>query len=122
MNSEQYKTLCQLTRQYLATKSAIKNATEALDSIQKSLEEKMTEASVDSFECDGRNVVLVRAERRSFNATALKNLVSQSIFKSLTEVEVRAKLVDNAVQAGKVSNEVIDQITTTTPYTQLRIN
>lgn len=118
----EHKTLQQLTRQYLATRAAIKNATEALEILQKSLESLMTTMNIETYECDGKTITLVKAERRTFNAQALKALVNQSVFKSLTEVEVRAKLVDAALDTGKVSEEVINQITTTTPYTQLRIN
>lgn len=121
-NNDELKRLNQLVRQYISTKEAIKNATEGLDTLTKMIETIMKNLDVTSYEVDNRTVNLVKAERRAFNAQALKALVNQSIFRSLTEVEVRAKLVDAAIDSGKVSQDVIKQITTTTPYTQLRIN
>ena len=114
-------TLDQITRQYLATKSAVESATEALKALETQLKGEMVAQSLHKWECDGKVITLIHAERRSFDAAALKALVSAPLFRKLTTTEVRTTLIDAAVSLGELAPEVIEQVTTTTPYTQIKI-
>lgn len=115
-------TIDQMARQYLATKSAVEAATDALKELETLLKNEMAINNIDKFECDGKHITLIRAERRSFDAAALKALVSTSLFRKLTATEVRTTLVDAAVSLGEVDKSVIEQCTIKTPYTQLKVN
>ena len=113
-------TLEQTARQYLATKASIASAQEALEFLETSLKAEMLGRELNHIECDGRRITLVQADRRSFDASALKNLVKPSVFNKVTQAEVKSKLIDAALALGNIEQSVVDQITTTTHYTQIR--
>lgn len=115
-------TIDQIARQYLATKSAVESATEALKALEAQLKTEMITHHMKKYECDGKTITLIQAERRSFDAAALKSLVSASLFRKLTTTEVRTNLVDAAVKLGELDEDTIDQATIKTPYTQLKVN
>ena len=115
-------TLDQILRQYLSTKSAVESATEALKFLETQLKTEMTSQGITKAECEGHTVTLIQAARRSFDADALKHLISASLFKKLTATEVRAPLVDAAISLGQIDPTVVEQVTTKTPYTQIKVS
>ena len=114
-------TFDQTVRQYLATKSAVDNATKTMKELENTIKAEMIGMEVSKYEVDNHTLCLVQAERRSFDADALKNLVNASVYRKITAVEVRTTLIDAAITLGQISPEVVDQVTTKTPYTQLRV-
>lgn len=119
--SPQPNTIEQTIRQYLATRAAAKSAAEAADVLETIIKSEMIIQGLSTVECDGKVVTLVHASRRSFDAALLKNLVKPTVYNALTVQEVKSNLVDAAITSGKIDKQIIDQITTTTPYTQIRI-
>jgi hypothetical protein len=115
-------TIDQIARQYLATKSAVDAATDALKALEVQLKAELVKNHMDKMECDGKTITLIQAERRSFDAAALKSLISASLFRKLTTTEIRTTLVDAAVSLGEVDRDLIDKVTIKTPYTQLKVN
>lgn len=118
--SAQNDTLSKTIRQYLATKAAAKSAQEAVELLEVIIKAEMIGNELASVECDGKVISLVHSTKRSFNASLLKNLVKPAVFNAVTEQEVKSKLIDAAVTSGKIDKNVVDQITTTTHYTQIR--
>ena len=114
-------TLTYSVRQYLAIKKSIDSAQESLKSLEDSIKNEMVRLDLPKVEVDGKVVSLVQAERRSFDADALKELVSSAVFKQVTEPSVKTSLFDAAVSLGKINNEIADKVTNKTPYSQLRV-
>jgi hypothetical protein len=121
MVTDMETTLENTVRNYLSIKASIEASQEMLKSLEESIKSEMVETSRDKIEVDGKVVSLVVAERRSFNADALKDLVSSAVFKQVTEPAVKTNLFDSAVTLGKIKPEVVDQVTSKTPYSQLRV-
>lgn len=115
-------TLDQIARQYLATKSAVESASAALKELEKQLKDEMLAQAITKYECSGKTISMVSAERRSFDAEALSKIISASMFRKITTVEVRAALVDAAVSLGELDMEALNGVITKTPYTQLKVN
>ena len=78
-------------------------------------------ATVKTVNIDGHTVSLVESNRRSFDVQALKDLVSASVFRKVTEPAVKTSLFDAAVKLGNIDEEIIEQVVSVTPYTQLRV-
>jgi hypothetical protein len=121
MVTDMETTLENTVRNYLSVKSSIEAAQETLKSLEESIKSEMVETNQSKVEVDGKIVSLVVAERRSFNADALKDLVSSAVFKQVTEPAVKTSLFDSAVTLGKIKPEVVEQVTNKTPYSQLRV-
>jgi hypothetical protein len=121
MVTDMETTLENTVRNYLSVKSSIEAAQETLKSLEESIKSEMVETNQSKIEVDGKIVSLVVAERRSFNADALKDLVSSAVFKQVTEPAVKTSLFDSAVTLGKIKPEVVEQVTNKTPYSQLRV-
>lgn len=114
-------TLGSKVHQYLLAREAAESATKMAKELEDDLKEAMINGGVVRYEYMNKLVILIQAERRSFDAKTLKNLVSSAVFKTVTTVQVQAKVFDAAVAVGMISQEVSNQITTKTPYTQIRI-
>ena len=121
MVTDMETTLENTVRNYLSVKSSIEAAQETLKSLEESIKSEMVETNQSKVEVDGKILSLVVAERRSFNADALKDLVSSAVFKQVTEPAVKTSLFDSAVTLGKIKPEVVEQVTNKTPYSQLRV-
>lgn len=76
--------------------------------------EKMLKPEIeegDAVVIGGLAVKHIGQDRRSFDAIALKDLVSPALFKKITEVSVKATAVDSAIELGSVDPEVINSVT-----------
>jgi len=111
----------EIARAYLAIKDLIENRQEAMKELEEALKEAMLKEGATKIEVDGKSLTLVQAERRSFNASALQELVSAAVFKQVTEPTVKTTLFDAAVNLGKIKPEVADKVVSKTPYSQLRV-
>ena len=58
------------------------------------------------------NVKVVPAERRSFDADKLRDLISAPLFRAVTKASVDTSAWDKAVKEGKVPNKVIKAVVT----------
>lgn len=114
-------TLTETTKEYLALKKTIEEAQEKLKTLEDTIKDGMLSQGMSKLEVDGKVVSLVQAERRSFNADTLKDLVSAAVFKQVTEPTVKTSLFDAAVSLGKIDSHVVERVTSKTPYSQLRV-
>lgn len=106
---------------YLAVREEFQALKQAFEEVEAQLKELLSNVDGGSLTWAGHKFTLVEAERRSFNTEALKNLVSASIFRKVTEPTVKTNLFDAAVQLGSIDEEVIEQVVSVTSYTQLRV-
>ncbi len=110
-----------ITRQYLDAKRSADAANKVLESSEAALKEALHTAGESVVEVDGTKVTMVVANRRSFDVAVLKDLVSAAVFRSVTVPTVKTNLLDAAIQLGKISPEVVEQVTSFNPYTQVRV-
>lgn len=114
-------TISKTAHQYIKTREAIESATLALTELEEQLKEYFSETGIESVEVDGQTVSVVHNKRRSFDITALRNLVSPALFRKVTEPSVKTKLWDSAVALGHIDNKVIKKVESVTFYDQLRV-
>jgi hypothetical protein len=107
--------------QYLLAREAAESAAEIVKELESDIKTEMLGENLKRIDHEGSTLLLIQAERRTFDAPTLKDLVSSSVFQTITVVEVRAKMFDAAVAVGMISPEVIEQVITRIPYTQLRV-
>ena len=103
------KTEKNLVAEYIKLHNECKKAEIRLKEIEKSLKQAINEG--DEVVVDGYALKHIAQDRRSFDAIALKDLVSPSLFKKITEVSVKATAVDSAIELGAVDAEVIESVT-----------
>lgn len=108
-------------RSYLRIKATIESATEELKMLEELIKQEMIDRDIDKVKVDNKVVSLVSSERRSFDTSALRDLVPPAVFKKITEPAVRTPLFDAAVKLGTINKSVEDQVVSKTPYSQLRI-
>ena len=110
-------------REFLQIRDAIKTFEPKLKALEEQLKQYMSENEIKKITVDGRTLTLVTSPgARVFNAEELQKLISASVFKQVTEPKVKTDLLDAAVSLGKIPQDVVDQVTTKTPYNQLRVN
>jgi hypothetical protein len=64
---------------------------------------------------------MTEAERRNFNAEALAQLITASVYKAVTKVTVDNKAFDNAREAGDISADVEQAVVKPTKYIRLNV-
>lgn len=114
-------TLEEKARKYLEIKSLVESLTEELKQLDSDIKDEMDDQGIKSFKVDNKILSLIKAANRSFDASKLKDLVPPAVFKSVTETAVKTRLFDAALSLGKIKDEVVEQVVTKTPYSQLRI-
>lgn len=114
-------TLEEKARRFLEIKSTLESLAEELKQLDNDIKSTMTSQGLKSFKVDNKVLSLVEAATRSFDTNKLKDLVPPAVFKSITETAVRTKLFDAALALGKIKDEVVEQVVTKTPYSQLRV-
>lgn len=107
--------------QYIKTREAIESATIALAELEEQLREYFTTTGNETIDVDGKTIKIVHNHRRVFDVSALKNLVSPTLFRKVTEPTVKTKLWDSALALGKIDNSVVEQVVSITQYDQLRV-
>lgn len=108
-------------RNYLRAKATVEAATEEMKSLEETIKQEMVRTGTDKIKVDNKIVSIVSAERRSFDASALRNLVSAATFNKVTEPSVKTSLFDSAVKLGVIAKDIEEQVVNRTPYSQLRI-
>lgn len=107
--------------QYLLAREAAESAAKVAKELEDDIKTEMIDRKLSRLDHQGKIIMLICAERRAFDTEVLKNLVSSSVFRTVTCVEVRSKMFDAAVAVGMIPQEVVPQVTTRIPYTQLRL-
>lgn len=108
-------------REYLGIKRAMDDLAERLKGLDKSIKEMMVDQDLKKLSIDGKSISLVQYPQRSFKVDELRKLISAATFNLVTEPKVSTEMFDSAVNLGKISSEVVDQVTVKTPVSQLRV-
>lgn len=108
-------------RNFLALRDEFAQLKAAYEEAEASLKALLEQVEDHTVNIDGHTLTLVESKRRSFDVEALRELVSASVFKKVTEPTVKTTLFDAAVKLGNIDTEIIEQVVSVTPYTQLRV-
>ena len=110
-----------LGKEWLDMKQQLAALQSEFDELDSKLKEFMFSTGLKSIEIDKHVIELQVNARRSFDATALKDLVSAAVFNKITKPTVDTALIDAAVKMGTIKTDVVDQVTKKTEYKQLRV-
>jgi len=69
----------------------------------------------------GVDFAVVKGERPNYSVEALKDLVSDKVFKTVTKATIDGKKFKSAVEVGVIKADVADAVTTITAYEQIRV-
>lgn len=111
----------QAAKAFIQAKEALEQAEKAKAQAEAILKETYAKAGVSFEVVDDIKVSVVEAERASYDAEALAEMVSNAVYKMVTKATVDAKKFRSAVELGKVKQDVADAVTSVTPYTSVRI-
>ena len=98
-----------------------KMAEEAVANAKAILTETFTTSDITSETVNGETVIMTEAERRNFDADALAQLVTASVYKAVTKVTVEVKAFDKARQSGDISAETETAVVKPTKYIRLNV-
>lgn len=110
-----------LGKDWLDMKQKLSALQSEFDEIDSKLKEFMFSTGLKSIEIDKHVIELQVNSRRSFDAIALKDMVSAAVFNKITKPTVDTALIDAAVKMGTIKTDVVDEITKKTEYKQLRV-
>lgn len=108
-----------LAKKWLETKHVLKELEKDFGNLDGLLKEAMISMGLKSIQVDGVTIELNISNRRSFDASILKSLVSPSLFNKVTKPTVDTTLIDSAVKMGAISEEVLSNITKNTEIKRL---
>lgn len=109
-----------LAQEYLTLRQALETLEQSKAEIEAQLKEALY-VSGGSYVLMGNKIALVQGERPKYDTEALMALVNKKIFGQVTKIEIDGKKFKSAVELGLITPEVAESVTTTTPYTQLRV-
>lgn len=112
----------QAAKAFIQAKEALEQAEKAKAQAESILKEAYAKAGISFEVVDEVKVAIVEAERASYDAEALAEMVSNAVYKMVTKASVDAKKFRSAVELGKIKQDVADAVTSVTPYTSVRIN
>lgn len=101
--------LTAIAEEYIDLVQQAKEIETRIKELEKSLKPEINEG--DALVIGGLAVRHVGQDRRSFDAIALKDLVSPALFKKITEVSVKASAVDSAIELGSIDPEIVQSVT-----------
>jgi hypothetical protein len=110
-----------LGKEWLDKKQQLAALQAEFDELDSKLKEFMFSTGLKSIEIDKNVIELQVNARRSFDAIALKDMVSAAVFNKITKPTVDTALIDAAVKMGTIKTDVVDQVTKKTEYKQLRV-
>ena len=110
-----------LGKEWLDKKQQLAALQAEFDELDSKLKEFMFSTGLKTIEVDKNVIELQVNARRSFDAIALKDMVSAAVFNKITKPTVDTALIDAAVKMGTIKTDVVDQVTKKTEYKQLRV-
>lgn len=110
-----------LTSEYLAKREAVETAEKALAQAEALLKQSFAQNGVDFNIVNGKKVSLVKSIRNTYNAEALKGLISDRLFKKVTKVAVDGTKFKSAVALGDIKHDVAGAVTTETEVEAIRV-
>lgn len=111
----------QAAKAFIQAKEALEQAEKAKAQAESILKEAYAKAGINFEVVDEIKVSVVEAERASYDAEALADMVSSAVYKMVTKPSVDTKKFRSAVELGKIKQDVADAVTSVTPYTSVRI-
>jgi hypothetical protein len=109
------------TKAYLEARKAFEQAELIKKQAEAEMKKALAEAGMDFAVVDGVKVTVVQGERPNYNAEALRGLVSEEVFETVTKTAVDGSKMKSAIKVGMVTAEVAEAITTVTYYDQVRV-
>ena len=109
------------TKAYLEARKAFEQAEAIKKQAEAEMKKALAEAGMDFAIVDGVKVTIVQGERPNYDAEALRGLVSDEVFETVTKTAVDGSKMKSAIKVGMVTAEVAEAITTVTYYDQVRV-
>jgi len=106
---------------YLRAREAFEQAEKAKKQAEADLKLAFATEGIEFTVVDGQMVKIVNGERTNYDAEALADLISAVLYKKVTKPSVDSKKFLSAVDMGSIKPEVVEAVTSTTPYTQVRV-
>lgn len=106
---------------YLKAREAFEQAEKAKKQAEAELKLAFASEGIDFTVVDGQMVKVVEGERTNYDAETLRDLISAPLYKKVTKATVDGKKFQSAIDMGSIKPEVVDAITSVTPYTQVRV-
>ena len=110
-----------VAKAYLVAREALEIAEKAKAEAEAILKEALARAGVDFAIADGMKVTVVQGERPAYDAEALRDLVSPTVFKKVTKSAIDGKKFKSAIEVGVIKSDVADAVTKVTAYEQVRV-
>lgn len=105
----------------LQAREILAQATEALNQAEANFKLDLAKAGTDFAIVDGVKVAVIKGERPSYDAEALKALVSDKTFKMVTKATVDSKKFKSALDLGTIKADIAEAVTKVTAYEQIRV-
>lgn len=109
------------TKAYLEARKAFEQAELIKKQAEAEMKKALAEAGVEFAIVDGVKVTVVQGERPNYDAEALRALVDEATFETVTKTAVDGSKMKSAIKVGMVTAEVAEAITTVTYYDQVRV-
>ena len=108
-------------KQVLEMREALAAAEQNLAQAEASFKLELAKQGVDFAVVDGVKIAVVKGERPNYSVEALKDLVSDKVFKTVTKATIDGKKFKSAVEVGVIKADVADAVITITAYEQIRV-
>jgi len=111
----------QAGQMFLEAERALEVAKQAKAQAEEILKEALAKNGTESVIVGNEKVMLITANRRSYNLKTLTELVNGATLKKVTKTEIDGKKFQSAVELGLIKADVAEAVTKHTPYTQFRV-
>ena len=111
----------QAGQMFLEAERALEVAKQAKAQAEEILKEALAKNGTESVIVGNEKVMLITANRRSYNLKTLTELVNGATLKKVTKTEIDGKKFQLAVELGLIKADVAEAVTKSTPYTQFRV-
>jgi hypothetical protein len=111
----------QAGQMFLEAERALEVAKQAKAQAEEILKEALAKNGTETVIVGNEKVMLITANRRSYNLKTLTDMVSSATLKKVTKTEVDSKKFQSAVELGIIKSDVAEAVTKSTPYTQFRV-
>lgn len=111
----------QAGQMFLEAERALEVAKQAKAQAEEILKEALAKNGTETVIVGNEKVMLITANRRSYNLKTLTDMVSSAVLKKVTKTEIDGKKFLSAVELGIIKSDVAEAVTKSTPYTQFRV-
>ena len=111
----------QAGQMFLEAERALEVAKQAKAQAEEILKEALAKNGTETVIVGNEKVMLITANRRSYNLKTLTDMVSSAVLKKVTKTEIDGKKFLSAVALGIIKGDVAEAVTKSTPYTQFRV-